>query len=203
MHKAEILAKYDSMYKIEKSKKFLKHLIYAFMPWKGTVIWTTEIPKGARCSVTNDKILSLPEMAEVMSELTLKTICADIKEPGSGKVIAEKELEGISVGVCSNESERFLSKLAYDTLREWVIGRVMRGDREILRMTEHMRLDEMGVSQEPTVREPKYIHEADVPLMDIPEEPVQFNNKPLPKPKGLGDLISEAIKGECDDEKEK
>ena len=137
MSDEKIHERLNEMHRGEKSKKFLNHLIRAYFP-VGKIEKVWDKPKGKfKCAISGAPLLSVAEAYEVMSgkEYFEKTM-AHIK---SGFSESSEKLEhpavdafkGKVMGVTTEDTDTFLSIPVYHILYEWLVAKLLSGDKHI------------------------------------------------------------------------
>ena len=147
MIEKEINDRLDEMYRGEKSKKFLTHLIRAYFP-VGKIEKVWDKPKGRfRCAITNEPLISIEEAYQVVSgkDYFDKTM-AHIK---SGFSDDSEKVEHPAIiafgkrkmGVTTEDTDTFLSMPVYSVFYSWLVTKLLNGDKHINWLLRQMQDD--------------------------------------------------------------
>lgn len=137
MTENEINKRLDEMYRGEKSKKFLTHLIKSYFPTdKAEKVFNK--PEGKfRCAITNSPLISVNEAYEIATTKEyFDSMLAHIKSGFSDK---KGKLEHPSVeafgnrkmGLTSKDTDTFLSMPVYPIFYNWLVKKLLSGDKYI------------------------------------------------------------------------
>lgn len=137
MTENEINKRLDEMYRAEKSKKFLTHLIKSYFP-TNKVEKVFDKPVGKfRCAITNTPLISVNEAYEIAT--TKEYFDSMMSHIKSGFSENQKEIEHPSVeafgnrkiGVTSKDTDTFISIPIYPIFYNWLAKKVLSGDKNI------------------------------------------------------------------------
>jgi hypothetical protein len=147
MTREEINARLEEMYRGEKSKKFLDHLIRAYFPVnKVEKVW--DKPKGRfKCAITNLSLVSVQEAFEVQSSKEyFNDMMNHIKSGFSGNT---EEIEHPNIkafgdrkmGLTSKDTDTFLAFPVYQVFYDWLVNKLFKGDKHIYWILKQIQAD--------------------------------------------------------------
>jgi len=146
MESNRIHKKLDELYSNPKSKKFLNHLIQAYLPIdKAVKVW--EKPQSKfRCVLTNAPLISISEALAGMSSEEFKTdfmnhLKAWANSDSSVENPVKKMLAGKVLGFTGEDTTTFMSQEAYQSFYDWVVNKMLHGDKHINWLIKSMRND--------------------------------------------------------------
>ncbi len=155
----EIFKKIDEIYKDEKGKKFITHLLRSFFPVNKTeYLWSP--PKDAsllKCCITGHPLISKDEvmkielgMGEEKLKLVSKVIIEEMNSEGNKKEYREKldrllkdKYKGRLLAVTTPESNKYLALPVQGALFNWMATRVIKGDKYISWLMKSIRKNEV------------------------------------------------------------
>lgn len=136
MSEEEIYNLLDKMLLENKSKNFLNHLIYSYIPvYKVERIW--ERPTGNfKCALTGDELIAIDEiMKGINSEEFKDEFMIKLKKDLIGdkdstnpilKLVGDKK-----VGVTGKNTTTFMSQPSFNVFHKWVIDKTLTGNKHI------------------------------------------------------------------------
>lgn len=127
-----VFSKLDEMYRSEKSKKFLNHLIRAYFP----VIKCDKIverPKGKfRCAITGVELLSQNNISNLISDSNyFDEILNYVKNDFTGETKVVQIFNEKNVALTSNDTDTVISLQTYKFFYEWIIAKLIKGDKHL------------------------------------------------------------------------
>lgn len=146
MESNRIHKKLDELYSNPKSKKFLNHLIQSYLPIdKAVKVW--EKPESKfRCVLTNAPLISISEALAGMASEEFKTdfmnhLKAWANSDSSVENPVKKMLAGKVLGFTGEDTTTFMSQEAYQAFYDWVVNKMLHGDKHINWLIKSMRND--------------------------------------------------------------
>jgi len=127
---------YD-MWKGEKSKKFLTHLIFSFTPFSmGQYAWTNEELKSKNCCICKHKLMSketLWSKRDKLVEAGIDHIKRLLHDNSSEKYVKalNKIIDGGTMGIVSPYSDTAFCTTCFSSFGDWVSNELVKGNREI------------------------------------------------------------------------
>jgi hypothetical protein len=165
-----INANLDKMLETSKSKNFLNHLIRAYFPVTN-VVKVLDKPRGKnfKCVLTRDALISVEEILEGMHTDTFrndflefaKTMLdekSDVSTP-MANLVGEKKL-----GLTGKDTTTYMSFAAYQVFYNWVVQKMLSGDKHINWLFNSIRKSSDGTAKLPT--RPKKIKDPE-PTIDM------------------------------------
>lgn len=146
MESNRIHKKLDELYSNPKSKKFLNHLIQSYLPIdKAVKVW--EKPQSKfRCVLTNAPLISISEALAGMTSEEFKNdfmnhLKAWANSDSSIENPVKKMLAGKVLGFTGEDTTTFMSQEAYQSFYDWVVNKMLHGDKHINWLIKSMRND--------------------------------------------------------------
>jgi len=146
MANSQIFEKLEKMYKDEKSKNFVLHLIRSYLPLNkpGKVFEKPVNIKKFKCALTDSQLISIDELFEyIHTDEFSKNFFKGLKEfagtisdngprPERSDITALKEfLKGRVQGWQGHETTTYLSQEAIEELYNWTATKILQGDGKI------------------------------------------------------------------------
>lgn len=165
----EIVAKINALYKDEKSKKFMSHLIRSFFPQGKTEFLWDDDPrfKKMECCITGTPLMSKSgALSKYMAPDKKDIIIRDMKQQflgceGEKKVdMIQEVFEGAVLAVVSPESNVCLCKQAYGMLHIWITNQLLGGNKHINWLLKDMRAKEFCKQRGMPEKEEKFVRKA-------------------------------------------
>jgi hypothetical protein len=137
MTKEEINTNLDKMLIDHKAKAFLNHMVKSYFP-SSNVVKVFDKPTGDfKCAITRVKLVSVQEILEITQTeeykaeflTTLKIVIDDNKS--EVKPTIAKFLGGKNLGFTGKDTNTFLSLEAYQEFYDWVMVKILSGDKHI------------------------------------------------------------------------
>jgi hypothetical protein len=117
---AHIIDKIGGIYKSEKGKKYITHIIREFLPAKYEVVESWVKPDGAKCGITNIQLISMEE-AKKLAPVVKTVLEADKNHFIKGKKIAHS----------SRGSNAYLSSLSIECLNIFCLKEIEAGNKHM------------------------------------------------------------------------
>lgn len=119
-----------------KSRKFLDHLVRAYLPIEKTSKVFEKPKKGFRCVLTHAPLISISEALEGINSETFKEdFMTHLKSWASGDNNAQipmvKMLKGRVLGFTGEDTTTYISQEACQDLLDWVGIKILQGDKHI------------------------------------------------------------------------
>tara|TARA_R110002050_G_scaffold34397_12_gene86902 strand:+ start:7725 stop:8309 length:585 start_codon:yes stop_codon:yes gene_type:complete len=136
MIKENIFKKLDELLSNEKSKGFLNHLIRSYFPEK-KMDKVFMKPKGKfKCAITNESLISVGDIldgiqSEEFKENFFKHLHTMFDENSNVESPMAKLVGDRSLAVQGSKTDTFLSINTYRALHEWIITKVLLGDKHV------------------------------------------------------------------------
>jgi len=145
----EEFVKLNNMWTNERSRKFMTHLLYAFMPYtKATSLFSfTDKPRDRKCCICSADITDADNFLRKVMNADLTTlICQELKDevdgnpwsPEKRKAVYGDILEGKVLGVVSDESKCVFCKPCYASFYNWALRQLMTGNRDVSRIVHKL-----------------------------------------------------------------
>ena len=139
----------DEMYKEPKSRGFVNHLIRAYFPITNVEkVWDGP-RRGFVCALSGDQLISANDIivnfssdenrADFLKYLYLEMNDGEVQT----KHPIENALDGKQLGVTGKDTTTFLSIEAYREFYNWLVNKILSGDKGINGIIKHMRSKSM------------------------------------------------------------
>jgi hypothetical protein len=146
---SEEFVKLNNMWTNERSRKFMTHLLYAFMPYtKVTSLFSfAERPRDRKCCICSANIADADEfMRKTMSTDLTNCICQELKDEVDGHPWSQEQrrtmfgniFEGKIIGVVSDESKCVFCRPCYTSFYNWALRQLMMGNRDISKIVHKL-----------------------------------------------------------------
>lgn len=146
--KAEVYEKILNMYNAPNSRGFILHLLRSFFPVnKSRYVMDSDVE--LICCITGIKLISKLGMLEVNMNIDASDIMKYLGDMIDGKQTEHpiaKALKGRMMGITCDDSERFLSPLAFAALTEFIQNKALENDKTIINILK----DNAGISHNTT-----------------------------------------------------
>lgn len=140
----QIYQKIQEIYKTEKGKNFIAHLLRSFFPVdRAKIMVFKEDDKQLKCCITGEEIFPREELLHLAfgsGETILKDIRHKFKESIGETVERDPELEEfhkklddtkLHIAVYSEKSDKLMSINAFQTLQQFLMNELMRDNRHV------------------------------------------------------------------------
>jgi len=147
MEKNRIQKKLDELFENPKSKNFLNHLIRAYLPiGKAVKVWDKP-EKKFRCVLTNAPLISIGEALDGMQTEEFKAdFHTHLKAWVNGNQEVQspmvKMLNGKVLGFTGDDTTTYMSQEAYQEFYNWVVSKMLSGDKHINWLINSMQKDQ-------------------------------------------------------------
>ncbi len=191
----EIHAELDKMLADPKSKGFLNHLVYSYMPVT-KVEKVFDKPKGIfKCVLTREELLSVQDIFEGMQTEEFKTdfmnqLKSMLDQTGDRTTAMAKLIGDKKLGVSGSKTDTFMSVPAFQEFYNWVTTKALQGDKHINWLLTSIRRASSTDGRKPVTN--------DNTKKEFKPKPYHKNEKPVgPATYTLGDLgVLQKLKAE-------
>lgn len=135
----QVYQKIEEMYRTDKGKRFVSHLIHSFFPVDKTWYAFEEIPKNSKCCITRTPLISKMQAIQLHQEAIpeiMKHMKEMFKVDKDGKPSTEehplaKKLKGRVLAVVCDGSDKMMTAQAYGQLYNFIANKLLMGDGNI------------------------------------------------------------------------
>lgn len=147
MENNRIHKKLDELFENPQSKNFLNHLIRAYLPISKSVKVMEKPEKKFRCVLTNAPLISISEALNGMDSEEFKSdfnnhINAFMDGDASVQDPISNMLKGRVLGFTGEDTTTYMSNEAYQEFYNWVVSKMLSGDKHINWLINSMQKEE-------------------------------------------------------------
>ena len=150
MKRIKLHEKLDEMYKNEKSRKFVYHLIRAYFPLTNVEkVWVGP-KRNFSCALTSDRLIGANDVLLAAKgdehEGAIKDYLINDFTDSSVTTNTPSKFGGNKLGLTGNETSTYLSYHTFVGLYEWVIQKISEGDRFFIEFVKEIDSEGMAKS---------------------------------------------------------
>ncbi len=203
----EIQNKIEELYKDEKGKRFISHLLRSFFPaHKTEYLWSPPADISTlKCCITGNPLISKDEILQIEYEIVgekmklfSKSIIEQFENENENKDkekasehqkalsdLLEKHYKGRLLAVSSKESNKYMTIQVHQALFNWMTTKILSGDNQINWIMKSMRKNEAL----------KFAKEKQIPVSDKEKSTL---NKSVNNPHKMNLMDNEVLKNLAD-----